>query len=871
MHGLLTAKDAKDAKIRMKYLRLSFFALFASFAVTSPAADLFPFVLPWDDASPSITNISAWLEKPAGRDGFVTVKDGHLFANGKRLRIFGVNMAFGANFPAHADAEKVAARMAKFGINCVRFHHMDMLAAPGGIWAKDMRTLDPGQLDKLDYFIAELKKNGIYSDLNLHVSRTYPDRPKAEKKGNEDFDKGVDNFCAAMIALQKDYARDLLTHVNPYTKNAYISEPAVALIEINNENALLTSWHYGSLDTIAAPYREELTALWLKWLREKYPRDENLAIAWRNGARDAGPELLKNRSFSGSFDPWNIEQHDGAIASGRPGDGTLIIDVTKPGKEGWHVQLNQGGLLLAANETYAVTFQAKSDVKPPLSVNLGQAHDPWKVIASQNVTLTPEWQTFTVLLKTTEADDKARLSFTGLGSAPGRYDFADISLRTTAIEGSAPRTAFTRAEYGSHTEAAQRDWFAFLWSLEEKYWPGMYAFLREELQAHSLIVGTQLGWSPFPIQQRMDVIDSHAYWQHPDFHGKGWGADDWTVKNIPMAGRADGGTLPGLALQRVAGKPYICTEYSHPAPNEFAAEGFPLLCAYAALQDWDGIFAFAYSHRTDDWEKRYFPSFFDIDQHPVKMATLPASVAMFMRGDVRASRSFGIAAAEPSEAIETARKHGPRISGDLFLLPEWGANPLTHRVGIELSKLGIVQSPNETTAMVHESFGWKTEGNVPMVESTRSYAAIGIKAGQHLEFGWRINRGSLKSSPEMREYAEVSTPKGSQDWAAILLTVVEGETFSSARRILITATGRAANTDMKWTSDAHESVGRDWGRAPSLVEGIAAKITLPVSGKKMKAWALDERGQRRDEIPLKDGTLEIGPQYRTLWYEVATE
>ena len=61
------------------------------------------------------------------------------------------------------------------------------------------------------------------------------------------------------------------------------------------------------------------------------------------------------------------------------------------------------------------------------------------------------------------------------------------------------------------------------------------------------------------------------------------------------------------------------------------------------------------------------------------------------------------------------------------------------------------------------------------------------------------------------------------------------------------------------------------GHAPSLVEGIAAKITLPVSGKKMKVWALDERGQRRDEIPLTGGTLEIGPQYRTLWYEVATK
>src|SRR5215213_1556225 len=170
------------------------------------AADLFPFVLPWDDASPTVISLAQLNEKPAGRDGFVRVKAGHLFAGEQRLRIFGVNVCFGANFPTRDAAEKVAARMAKFGINCVRFHHMDMFSAPGGIFAKDGKTLDAERLDRLDYFIAKLKEQGIYADLNLHVSRTYPDRPKAEKQGNPSYDKGVDNFAAATIQLQKDYA-----------------------------------------------------------------------------------------------------------------------------------------------------------------------------------------------------------------------------------------------------------------------------------------------------------------------------------------------------------------------------------------------------------------------------------------------------------------------------------------------------------------------------------------------------------------------------------------------------------------------------------------------------------------------------------------
>ena len=208
----------------------------------------FPFVLPWDDATPSIANVSNWLDKPAGSHGFVVARDGHLYEGEKRIRFFGVNFCFGASFPTHDAAEKIAARMAKFGINCVRFHHMDGQPAPNGIFRPDMRTLDPGQLDKLDYFIAQLKKNGIYADLNLHVSRTYPGLPRWE--GMPSFDKGVDNFHPSMIDLQREYTRDLLTHTNAYTHTRYADEPAVALVEINNENALFHEWWSGALDSM---------------------------------------------------------------------------------------------------------------------------------------------------------------------------------------------------------------------------------------------------------------------------------------------------------------------------------------------------------------------------------------------------------------------------------------------------------------------------------------------------------------------------------------------------------------------------------------------------------------------------------------------
>ena len=59
---------------------------------------------------------------------------------------------------------------------------------------------------------------------------------------------------------------------------------------------------------------------------------------------------------------------------------------------------------------------------------------------------------------------------------------------------------------------------------------------------------------------------------------------------------------------------------------------------------------------------------------------------------------------------------------------------------------------------------------------------------------------------------------------------------------------------MEWKDSGRDSVGTKWGHAPSLVEGVPAKLRLP-AGRAWKAFALDERGQRREEAPIQDGTL----------------
>lgn len=831
---------------------------FLSLAITASAADLFPFQLPWDDASPSITNVSWLNDKPAGRDGFVHVKDGHLFAGEKRLRIFGVNMCFAANFPTHGDAEKVAARLAKFGINCVRFHHMDMFNAPAGIFAKDGRTLDAEMLDRLDYFIAELKKHGIYTNLNLHVSRTYPDRPKAEKKGNPQFDKGVDNYHAPMIALQKDYARDLLTHVNKYTGNPYSSEPAVALVEINNENALGFQWFAGEMDDLPAPYAEDLSAQWTAWLGKKYVAGASLPRESNQGVETA--------SLLPKTPAWSFENHGSAKATGVANDGAITFTVAAAGTEPWHAQFSTSPLVVEVDAPYAATFRVRAPKDMKLTVSLMQAHEPWKVLASAQISAGTDWRDVRAFLRTSTADDKARLTIGGIGKTVGAFSFEQFALQkivlrdTPNMEGKVARY-IRKSELSSYTMAVQRDWQEFIWDTEIAYWNGMRDFLRNELKVRAPIVGTQGFWSPGHVQAGMDVIDSHAYWHHPHFEGGDWNLEKWTIKNEPMAGAKDGGTLPGLAAQRVAGKPFICTEYNHSAPNTYGAETAPLLAAFAALQDWDGIFLFAYSHN-DKWSQEHFNSFFDIARHPVKMATLPGAAVSFRRGDVAAVGSFETWQLTPRKSRFEALKSGPgftrNLSSDLADKAFYGQVSSTF-VPDDLTK--------SETRMV--TTGGDMPGTPPQLLFFSNTRSSQLAAKRSLFAIGVLGAVDSKQPGDQKAFQGV-TVSGKETWACYQLTVLDREEkadFSKAKNILIATTGDIANTDMGWKNAEKTTVGRDWGRAPVLVEGPAATIELPGGGA-FKAWALDERGQRREEIPVANGKLTIGPQWKTLWYEV---
>jgi hypothetical protein len=229
----------------------------------------FEFTMPDRDTTPTAVDLSFLNEAPAGNSGFISIEDGHFVDGaGQRVRFFGTNVTFSSCFPEKEVAPRIAVRMKRMGYNVVRFHHMDMQAAPGGIWKEDRTGFHEEQLDKLDWFIHQLKLNGIYTNLNLHVSRTYPGVDYDHHHFN--FGKSIDQFYPPYIEMQKEYARMLLTHKNPYTGATYLEEPAIAFVEVNNENSLLSNWWL--MPELKGEHKQSLEDQWNEWLQtsDKY-------------------------------------------------------------------------------------------------------------------------------------------------------------------------------------------------------------------------------------------------------------------------------------------------------------------------------------------------------------------------------------------------------------------------------------------------------------------------------------------------------------------------------------------------------------------------------------------------------------------------
>ena len=291
-------------------------------SLTGP--DWFAFT-PSDNLGPSIIGMEGWLDKPAGKRGFVrSVGDRFQFDDGTPVKFWGMNLSYsGGCAPDKKDAEFTAARYAKYGINAVRLHKFSYPSDQMGIADRnDSTRMTPDGLERLDYFSAMLRQRGIYYAWSHTFGFQVTPGQRARLLAYDEIEKNLKGNTYGLINLAEDVQDlliemvvGLLRHVNPHIGLTYAKDPALAYVELQNEDDIFFFTNEKAFNACPT-YTKHFVARFGDWLNAKYGSEKNLRNAWGNALKPG--ESLNAKNIVPQTNPWffgedNLsKQHAGA-------------------------------------------------------------------------------------------------------------------------------------------------------------------------------------------------------------------------------------------------------------------------------------------------------------------------------------------------------------------------------------------------------------------------------------------------------------------------------------------------------------------------------------------------------------------------------
>ncbi|TWU31337.1 beta-galactosidase [Novipirellula artificiosorum] len=800
--------------------------------------------------------------------GYVSVSDGHFVdAEGQRLRLFGTNVTGDSCFPDQDVAPLLARRLRQFGFNCLRLHFMDHSwsgSSRDSLWDDPaIGKLSEQSLAKLDRLIAECAANGIYLNLNLHVGREYPGQPTVASSRAFRYSKNLDRWHEPFIRQMEAFCRDLLGHVNPHTGRRYAEEPAIACIEINNENTMIRD-DLSDLRRLPEPFLHALQQQWTRWLQRRYGTTESLRQAWNADVVPLGEERFT------SMDEWRAQNAGGAESTLEKDQSRLTWTATQSGTADWNLQLQYKGLQLDPGR-YTLSFRARSRDSKRVGVNVMLDSEPYgNVGLNEAIGLSPQWQTFTLSgpIKAASTPGHLRLNVS-LRNETGQVEFDNVSLRPGGGEG-LPETDTLERGVGlpgaTAVATVRLDWMRFLIDTEMATTTRIVRLLKDEIGCKMPVADTQVSYGGVAGVLRestlSDYVDIHGYWEHPSYTRNDAGhVTAFRIANTSQVAAADGGTLARMGVSRIAGRPFSISEYNTPAPNDHGAELLPLFTAVAGMQDWDAFYSYTYRDFGKDYANTFMRSYFHLIGRANVLVHAPACALAFRKGLITTSAD-GVACRIPVDQV-------PQVT-----LQDGAVEDVWRRVGGDPAAVWLRKA---TVDLVNSGDDAVLSGNTTV--------SAGLRVADTNQIRWYPNDpdGAWFSleAPAVRllighvggrtfEVGDVQVavldrpwPRDVPAYACISLVALDAKPLAESQEILLAASARTENAGMPWNEERTGFTSNDWGQSPTLSEGVPLDLTVP--GTPVRAWRLAADGRKTEELAIRNGAVSLRPEHQTLW------
>lgn len=221
----------------------------------------------------ALIDLSYLNEDVAGQDGYVKA-DGNDFVlgSGKKVKFWAANAGPGISRLSHQSHIYLAKNLAKRGVNMLRLH--------GGIYGNRNPAVNMRLLDSLHHLVSAVKQEGIYVELSFYFPLWFfldgDQRPFM-----------LLYFDKEMQDIYFNWADKLLNTENPYTGIPLGKDPAVAIVEVVNEDSHFF-WTFGKKNMPEHRWKN-FTRLYGDWLKGKYGSIEKAVEAW-DGVREPGDD-----------------------------------------------------------------------------------------------------------------------------------------------------------------------------------------------------------------------------------------------------------------------------------------------------------------------------------------------------------------------------------------------------------------------------------------------------------------------------------------------------------------------------------------------------------------------------------------------------
>ena len=447
---------------------------------------------------------------------------------------------------------------------------------------------------------------------------------------------------------------------------------------------------------------------------------------------------------------------------------------------------------------------------------------------------------------------------------------------------------------------------AFNLEIEEKTARWMTRYLREQgfrgmVTAYNFIISP----ANHATRANFSWVDMHNYFAHPKYQSE----SAIRVRQDSMLA-ADASYIGELISARHLNKFYTVTEHGQVFWNPYRRENALALPAYAAFQNWQGICQHASTislsyHTLSGREDIIRP--FRVGVDPIAKVTERLSALLYLRGDVAKSKHLLAVEFGRDEALNKSAYHGaiPKDVDRLGLVTGLGLIWSDRPDVMTVEKDGVVKLNEITLSLVKQSgntlnFPIKMKNNLIKVMTdsapgvvekiNKSELVARSKWSTRLHLlkgaGWFSARNLTNASNRVyhsdtdeilldakQRKMTVITPKteaivfddpsevslkqlkiiSAEGPALVSISAMDDNPLSTSQRILLMLATDARNSHMQFHTSKNV-LAHDLGKLPVLMR--ANKIKLAIKNTKpsqLKAFSLNLRGQRQDEIPVKYG------------------